>query len=221
MTAINIVDRRTPGTPEMINDEITGGEAFGKPALELVHEQLAGSVEPFTLPDDPDADVIADLAAIGIDFSGSVLTDLELAADQAKREAVAATFLDHASRHATRADELAQARDHQLAILLAKGQRIRDFYEREIQKQNARRDELLRYVEHLASLSVYTARRSRSTRRSARSASRTSRRARSWSTRPRRSRGRRACTRSYVQVTAKLGAQRRRRVSDGRRARRV
>jgi hypothetical protein len=156
MTAINIVDRRTPGTPEMINDEITGGEAFGKPALELVHEQLAGSVEPFTLPDDPDADVIADLAAIGIDFSGGTLTDVEIAADQAKREAVAATFLDHAGRHATRADELMQARDHQLAILLAKGQRIRDFYERQIQKQNARRDELLRHVEHLAALSVYT-----------------------------------------------------------------
>jgi hypothetical protein len=53
MTAINIVDRRTPGTPEMINDEITGGEAFGKTTLELVHEQLAGSIEPFALPTIP------------------------------------------------------------------------------------------------------------------------------------------------------------------------
>jgi hypothetical protein len=86
---------------------------------------------------------------------GEFATDAQLAADQAKREAVAATFLDHASRHETRAEELAEARDHQLAIIIAKGQRIREFYERQIQKQHARRDELLRYVEHLASLSVY------------------------------------------------------------------
>lgn len=148
--ATTVIDRRTPGTPEMMNDEITGAIEL---ELERAHAQT--SAEPFALADDPNEDIIADLAAIGIDFGGSELTDAELAEDQAKREAVAATFLDHASRHEARADELAEARDHQLAIIIAKGQRIREFYERQIQKQHARRDELLRYVEHLASISIY------------------------------------------------------------------
>jgi hypothetical protein len=147
MATALILDRRTPGTPEMMNGEITGQER-----LEQTHNETGASA-PFLLPDDPNEEIAADLAAMGI-TSGAIF-DKEEEYDQAQREAVAATFLDHASRHATRADELAQARDHQLAVLLEKGQRIRDFYAAQIKKQNDRRDELLRYVEHLASISIY------------------------------------------------------------------
>lgn len=136
---------------EEVHEEI-GVIQAGEMVLSMASSPIA---EPFALPDGDD-DIIADLAAVGVMLSSAYPNDEQIAAvEQSRREAMAAIYLAAAGRCDETMLRHANTRDHLIAPLLARIERIRRFYDAQIVYEQRRRDELVRFVEHLAQLSTY------------------------------------------------------------------
>jgi hypothetical protein len=112
--------------------------------------------EPFALPEG-DADIVADFAAMGILFQNPAEPSAEelQTLEQTQREAMAARYLELAGLCDAECTKLDETRDLIVNPLLEKIARVTAFYSERQAKLIARRDGLLRFVEHLAALSSY------------------------------------------------------------------